>query len=67
MHLENRLVEQLTASPIAAGREVLRLAKEYLERHQSFSIETTRSGKNYFEMMNGARTLGFEIVLERRA
>jgi predicted ABC-type ATPase len=52
-----------TASPIAAGREVLRLAKEYLERHQSFSIETTLSGKNYLEMMIGARTLGFEIVL----
>jgi predicted ABC-type ATPase len=52
-----------SASPIAAGREVLRLAREYLERHQSFSIETTLSGKNYLEMMIGARTLGFEIVL----
>jgi predicted ABC-type ATPase len=52
-----------TASPIAAGREVLRLAREYLERHRSFSIETTLSGKNYLEMMIGARTLGFEIVL----
>jgi predicted ABC-type ATPase len=49
-----------TASPISAGREVLRLAKEYLERYQSFSIET---GKNYLEMMIDARTLGFEIVL----
>ena len=52
-----------TTSPIAAGREVLCLAREYLERHQSFSIETTLSGKNYLEMMIGARTLGFEIVL----
>lgn len=52
-----------TASSIAAGREVLRLAGEYLERHQSFSIETTLSRKNYLEMMICARTLGFEIVL----
>ena len=51
------------ASPIAAGREVLRLARGYLERGQSFSIETTLSGKNYLEMMVRARTLGFEIVL----
>jgi predicted ABC-type ATPase len=52
-----------TASPFAAGREVLRLAREYLGRHQSFSIETTLSGKNYLEMMIGAQTLGFDIVL----
>ena len=52
-----------TASSIAAGREVLRLAGEYLERHQSFSIQTTLSRKNYLEMMICARTLGFEIVL----
>ena len=51
------------ASPIAAGREVLRLAGEYLERRQSFSIETTLSGKNYLEMMLRARTLDFEVVL----
>ena len=51
------------ASPIAAGREVLRLAKEYLERRASFSIETTLSGRNYLEMMIRAGTLGFEVVL----
>ena len=51
------------ASPIAAGREVLRLAKKYLEQGQSFTIETTLAGKNYLEMMNRARTLGFEVVL----
>jgi len=51
------------ASPIAAGREVLRLAKKYLEQGQSFTIETTLAGKNYLEMMRRARILGFEIVL----
>ena len=50
-------------SPIAAGREVLRLAEAYLERRESFTVETTLSGRNYLEMMVRARTLGFEIVL----
>ena len=52
-----------TTSPIAAGREVLRLAKKYLERGESFTIETKLSGRNYLEMMIRARTLGFEVVL----
>lgn len=52
-----------TGSPIAAGREVLRLAKKYLERGENFTIETTLSGRNYLEMMLRARTLGFEVVL----
>lgn len=51
------------SSPIAAGREVLHLAKEYLARGETFTIETTLSGRNYLEMMSRARTLGFEIVL----
>jgi hypothetical protein len=50
-------------SPIAAGREVLRLAQAYLRRRESFTVETTLSGNNYLEMMVRARTLGFEIVL----
>lgn len=52
-----------TSSPIAAGREVLRLAKEHLDRRESFTIETTLSGRNYLEMMVRARRLGFEVVL----
>jgi predicted ABC-type ATPase len=52
-----------SATPIAAGREVLRLAKTYLERGESFSVETTLSGKNYLEMMVAARARGFEVVL----
>ena len=42
---------------------MLTLAKDYLEKGRSFSIETTLSGKNYLEMMVRARTLGFEVVL----
>jgi predicted ABC-type ATPase len=58
-----RPLSSSTTSPIAAGREVLRLANEYLERRESFTIETTLSGKNYLKMMIRARTLGFEVVL----
>ena len=38
-------------SAIAAGKEVLRLAKEHLKRRESFAVETTLSGKNYLQMM----------------
>jgi predicted ABC-type ATPase len=48
---------------MAAGREVLRLAKMYLDRGESVSIETTLSGRNYFKMMAEAKSKGFEVVL----
>jgi len=51
------------ASRIAAGREVLLLAKKCLDRRESFTIETTLSGRNYLEMMTRARNLGFEVFL----
>ncbi len=49
----------------AAGKEVLRLAKEHLERRESFAVETTLSGKNYLQMMQYSRGIdrGFEVVL----
>ena len=52
-------------STIAAGKEVLRLAKEHLKRRESFAVETTLSGKNYLQMMQYARGIdrGFEVVL----
>ena len=51
-------------SAIAAGKEVLRLAKEHLERRESIAVETTLSGKNYLQMMQYARGIdrGFEVV-----
>jgi predicted ABC-type ATPase len=51
-------------SALAAGKEVLRLAKEHLKRRESFTVETTLSGKTYLQMMNYARTenLGFEVA-----
>jgi predicted ABC-type ATPase len=52
-------------STIAAGKEVLRLAKAHLTRRESFAVETTLSGKNYLQMMRYARGIdrGFEVVL----
>jgi predicted ABC-type ATPase len=52
-------------SAVAAGKEVLRLAKEHLKRRESFAVETTLSGKNYLQMMHYARGIdqGFEVVL----
>jgi predicted ABC-type ATPase len=51
------------ALPIAAARQVLMSAREHLRNAQSFAVETTLSGKNYFRMMLDARGHGFEIVL----
>jgi predicted ABC-type ATPase len=52
-------------STVAAGKEVLRLAKEHLKRRESFAVETTLSGKNYLQMMQYARGIdqGFQVVL----
>jgi predicted ABC-type ATPase len=52
-------------SAIAAGKEVLRLAKEHLKQRESFAVETTLSGKNYLQMMQYARGIdrGFEVIL----
>ena len=50
---------------MAAGREVLRLTKQYVKRRQSFAVETTLSGKSYLHLMRYAREIsrGFEVVL----
>jgi predicted ABC-type ATPase len=50
---------------IAAGKEVLRLAKKHLELRKSFAVETTLSGRNYLQMMQYARGIErtFEVVL----
>ena len=52
-------------STIAAGKEVLGLAKEHLKQKESFAVETTLSGKNYLQMIQYARGIdrGFEVVL----
>jgi predicted ABC-type ATPase len=49
--------------PIAAARHVLKSAKEFIRRRESFAVETTLAGKHYLQMMVDARIRGFEIVL----
>ena len=51
------------AFPIAAARHVLKSAKEFISRRESFAVETTLAGKHYLQMMVDTRIRGFEIVL----
>jgi predicted ABC-type ATPase len=51
------------ASPLTAGRQVLRAVERLLHEECSFSIETTLSGKNYLRTMADARQRGFQVVL----
>jgi predicted ABC-type ATPase len=51
------------AFPIAAARHVLKSAKQFMRRPESFAVETTLAGKHYLQMMVDARIRGFEIVL----
>lgn len=48
---------------VAAARQVLTTAKRHLKTAQSFAVETTLSGKSYFQMMVAAKKLHFEIIL----
>lgn len=52
-----------SASPLAAGREVLSKVSGYLHRRESFAIETTLSGKHYLHTMRHACNLGFAVRL----
>jgi predicted ABC-type ATPase len=50
-------------SAIDAGREVLRLAEDYLAKGESFLVETTLSGNTYIRMMKRAGLLGYKLRL----
>jgi predicted ABC-type ATPase len=55
--------DALNPSPISAGRDVLRRVEHHLKNHESFALETTRSGKHYIRTMREARNLGFIVRL----
>jgi hypothetical protein len=44
--------------PMAAGRHVLKSAREHLKEGESFAVETTLAGKNYLHMMLDAKKSG---------
>ncbi len=48
---------------VAAGREVIRRTREYLEAGTSFAIETTLSSSSILETMRAARERGFVVYL----
>jgi predicted ABC-type ATPase len=49
--------------PVAGARQVLRTAREHVQRNEGFAVETTLAGKNYLRMMLDARVRGYEVVL----
>jgi predicted ABC-type ATPase len=52
-----------SAAAIAAGRETLRRAEQYLNSAVSFVIETTLSGRHHLDMIRDAKSRGFRIHL----
>jgi predicted ABC-type ATPase len=51
-----------SASAIHAGRAVLRLAEEFLEKGESFVLETTLSGNTHLRMAKHAQAAGYVFV-----
>ncbi len=49
-------------SDIAAGKKVLRLAEDFLEARQSFTVETTLLGKSYLRLAARAKQKRFVVV-----
>ena len=50
-------------SNIDAGRKVLRLAEELIEKGESFTVETTLSGSTYLKMAKRAKDAGFNLMV----
>ena len=51
----------LESVKIAAGKEAIRRANDYLERGVSFAIESTLSGNVYVKVIEKAKSLGYEV------
>ena len=51
------------SSDIEAGRRVLLLAEELIEKKRSFTVETTLSGSTYLRMADQAKQVGFNIIV----
>jgi len=51
------------SSPIDAGRLVLRMCEEFLEKRETFLVETTLSGQSYLKVMKRAAGLGYAVRL----
>jgi predicted ABC-type ATPase len=51
------------AAAIAAGREVLTRTAEYLSQGVSFAVETTLSGRGRLDLIDKAKSRGYEVRL----
>jgi predicted ABC-type ATPase len=52
-----------SAGAIKAGRLLLNEIRESLDRHETFALESTLSGKTYIRMFKRALSLGYEVEL----
>lgn len=50
-------------SPIAAGRVILSRIQSHIDKAESFIVETTLSGKTFFNALQQARDKGFQLEL----
>jgi predicted ABC-type ATPase len=48
---------------IAAGKQAIKLARNYLDNNQSFAVETTLSGNTYLKLMREAKQKGYLVNL----
>jgi predicted ABC-type ATPase len=48
---------------VAAGKQAIKLARNYLENNQSFAVETTLSGNTYLKMMREPKQKGWVVNL----
>jgi predicted ABC-type ATPase len=55
--------DDVDVSNIDAGRAVLGLAAELLEKQEDFLVETTLSGSTYLRMMRSAKDAGYTVIL----
>jgi predicted ABC-type ATPase len=58
-----RSQQNLSADPVAAGREFLTLVDTYLAGDLSFVVESTLSGRTFRRKLEQARVAGFEIFI----
>jgi predicted ABC-type ATPase len=52
-----------SAGAIKAGRLLLNEVRESIDRHETFALESTLSGRTYVRIFERARLLGFELEL----
>ena len=51
------------SAAIAAGRQALALAQQYIQSESSFVVETTFAGSTYIKLMREAKSRGWLVIL----